>query len=87
MDIQVLIPPALAALHNFIRQYDPDDIGLDDCSINTLDFQMDRNPESAGELGDGPPTSNERDQANERRDRIAGDMWEQYQQYLAACDE
>ena len=26
MDTQTLIPPALAALHNFIRQYDPDEI-------------------------------------------------------------
>jgi hypothetical protein len=93
MDIQVQIPAALAALHNFIRQYDPqeDDMPAD----NLLDFQrernlesvqepMDCNPESIGELGTGPPTPNERDRANERRDKIAADMWEQYQQYLAS---
>ena len=26
MDIQARIPPALAAIHNFIRQHDPDEI-------------------------------------------------------------
>jgi hypothetical protein len=82
MDIQVLIPPALAALHNFIRKYDPDDISAYDEDLP--DFEMDRNPEDAGELGRGPATSNERERANRRRDQIASDMWDQYQRYLAA---
>lgn len=82
MEIQSLIPPALAALHNFIRQYDPDEIDID--NNYALNFQADHDPQSVGELGRGPPTPQERDQANQRRDEIAGDMWEQYQGYLAA---
>jgi len=76
MEIQVLIPSALAALHNFIRQYDPKD--LDTLDENLPNFEMDINPASTGELGTGPATSNEREQANSRRDMIAGAMWEQY---------
>ena len=80
MDVQTLIPPALAALHNFIRDYDPEEIhNYDD---EALDIQMGLPPEPAGELGAGPATSEERARASERRDKIAADMWEQYQRYL-----
>ena len=54
MEIQSLIPPALAALHNFIRQYDPDEIDID--NNYTLNFQADHDSQSVGELGRGPPT-------------------------------
>jgi hypothetical protein len=37
-----------------------------------------------GELG-GHITAAETARANERRDRIAADMWEQYQRYLESC--
>jgi DDE superfamily endonuclease len=79
MAIQALIPPALAALHNFIRQYDPEDIHMydDDVFGPPVDHQ-----ESAGVLGTGPAIASETRRANERRDRIAGEMWEQYQRYL-----
>jgi hypothetical protein len=80
MDVQALIPPALAALHNFIRKFDPDEIH----EFDPVQFEMVHRPESAGELGRGPATSNERARANERRDKIAADMWEQYQRYLVA---
>jgi DDE superfamily endonuclease len=75
--IQVLIPLALAALHNFIRQYDPKDICEDD-NGDAFTLQFDH-PEYTGELGAGPVTPNETLQANERRDRITHEMWEQYQ--------
>jgi hypothetical protein len=81
MEIQALIPPALAALHNFIRQYDPDEIHMYD-EDELLDFQTDTHRESVGELGTGPVTSAESARANKRRDEIAGVMWEQYQHYL-----
>jgi len=87
MEIQALILPALAALHNFIRQYDPDEIHMYD-EDELLDFQMDPHPESVGELGTGPVMPVESVQANKRWDEIAGAMWEQYQHYLesrAAC--
>jgi DDE superfamily endonuclease len=80
MSIQALIPPALAALHNFIRQYDPDEIhAYDDDDL--IDLQMD-DLESSGVLGTGLVTPAETLRANERRDRIAGEMWAQYQRYL-----
>ena len=75
-DIQSLIPAALAALHNFIRIYDPDDIDTD--VDEPLDFQIGTDPRDVGELGD-PVTPAERNRANTRRKRIAASMWEQYQ--------
>ncbi len=84
MDIQAQIPPALAALHNFIWEWDPEEIRVygDD---KLPDFQVYPHPEHVGELAIGPVTSHERVQANERRDKIVSDMWEQYQHYLESC--
>jgi hypothetical protein len=88
VSIQALISPVLAALHNFIQQFDPDEIHeYDQC---LLDFQLDAHPETAGELATGPVTPDERVRANERRDEIVHDIWVQYQHYLesgAAHDE
>lgn len=83
MNIQALIPPALAALHNFIRKYDPDEIEMyhDEDELE-VELQMGARPEPVGELGTGYVTQQETVRANERRDRIAGAMWEQYQVYL-----
>jgi len=83
MSIQVLIPPALAALHNFIRKYDPDEIEMyaDDETLE-VGLEIGARAGSVGELGTGSVTREETDRANERRDRIAGAMWEQYQGYL-----
>jgi len=81
MTIQALIPPALAALHNFIRQYDPEEINAYEGEVADpqLNYQDQDHP---GVLVTGPATSDETHRANERRDRIAGEMWEQYQDYL-----
>jgi len=78
MNTQAQIPAALAALHNFIRQYDPDEVHMyeDDQS---LDFQI-GDPKSAGELGRVTP--NERARANDRRDKIADGIWQQHQHCL-----
>jgi hypothetical protein len=90
MRTQVLIPPALAALHNFIREFNPEEIQTFDRSINgddinqPLDFQMAPHPAFVGELGLGPVTRGETVRANARRDRIAGEMWAQYQDYLSS---
>ena len=83
MSTQALIPPALAALHNFIREYDPEEIHLyNDDDDEPFDLEISTHPESVGELGTGIVTPDERNRANERRDKIAADMWEQYQIYL-----
>jgi hypothetical protein len=61
MRIQVLIPSALAALYNFIWQYEPGEIHIYDYMNNPnnpndddkelLDVQMGVHPKSLGELG------------------------------------
>ncbi len=80
MDTQALIPPALAAIHNFIWQYDPQEICMYDDQL--VDFKMGHHPRSARRLKKNAVTPNEVAQANERRNGIAHNMWEQYQHYL-----
>lgn len=72
MSVQVRIPPALGAVHNFIRDHDGDDI---------LDFleEYDENPGSYGELAEGPARRAEVIRATSKRDNIAAMMWESYQ--------
>ena len=85
MDVQVLIPPALAALHNFIREWDPEEIHEEITGYgdnDELDYQVHPHPESVGELAMGVVTPHEGEQANEKWDKIAADMWDQYQHYL-----
>lgn len=74
LDIVARLPAALAALHNFIRIHDPNEIG---------DFLQDPDlePGHMGELADGFPNAAERHEANARRDEIAQAMWIQYQEY------
>ena len=80
MNIQALVPPALAALHNFLQEYNPEEIhGYDDL---TFELQMGQQRELVGELGTGQVMQDETVQANVRQDRIAHEMWEQYQDYL-----
>jgi hypothetical protein len=86
MEIQAQIPPVLAALYNFIRTYDPDDVYDDDDEDEDnkpLNLQMGPHPNSVGQLR-GLVTPQELARANQRRDKITSDMWEQYQHVLAA---
>ena len=83
MDVQAHLPPALAAVHNFIRKYDSSDI---------TDFNDVEDPQpgmcgeglvaAEGQLAGGLPEVAERQQANERQGRIAQEMWAQYQAEL-----
>lgn len=81
LDVQARLPPALAALHNFIREHDPDDLaeyeGAEDPQPGVR-----QDPEGAGELARGVPRAPERNQAVRRRDQIAQAMWVQYQEEL-----
>jgi hypothetical protein len=82
MSIQALIPPALAALHNFIREYDPDEIQTYDNNNEPVEFELQMGPSgSVGEL-EGQVMREEPVRANGRRDEIADAMWDQYQRYL-----
>jgi hypothetical protein len=56
MSVQALILPALAALHNFIWQYNPEKIHIYD-DDDTFNFQMDTGPVRI--LGTGPVTLGE----------------------------
>lgn len=77
MDIQAQIPPALTAVHNFIRKHDPQEI---------LEFQDILNDvpamDSFGDLAQGPAEQAERIRAEATRDEIAEAMWQDYQRYL-----
>jgi len=85
MDIQARLPPALAALHNFIRKHDPDDIADFDNVDDPQPGARAEGPAAAeeGQLAEGLPRAAERRQTNERRDRIAREMWIQYQAELS----
>jgi hypothetical protein len=81
MNTQTRLPPALAALHNFIRKHDPDDIA---------DFHDVEDPQQGtrvespeGQLAERVVGTAERMEANERRSRIAREMWIQYQAELS----
>jgi hypothetical protein len=76
MDYQARIPAALAAIHNFIRIHDPDELeGFVDAEDIEEGF-------FAGGLAEGQTRMAEKRRANARRDRIAAEMWEQYQAEL-----
>jgi hypothetical protein len=83
MEIQARLPPALAALHNFIRKHDPDDLAdFDDVEDPQPGTRTAGPPAEEGQLAEGLPSAAERQQAHERRDKIAQEMWMQYQAEL-----
>lgn len=79
MAIQARIPPALAAVHNFIRLHDTDEISNFDLDI------MDPNPGARhGELARGPARRIKKDRAELVRNEIASAMWDNYQTFVNA---
>lgn len=74
MEIQAKIPAGLAAVHNFIMDYDNTDI------YHYLEDLIDEEPN--GRLGNGAIRQEEREEASNLRDRIAEAMWESYQTFL-----
>lgn len=89
MEIQALIPMALCALHNFIREEDPEVFYQDyDADIPEIIHADDvngaahahvvRGNNAQGELSDGPPNAAEKRRADTRRDEIAAAMWADY---------
>ena len=75
MAIQARIPPALAAVHNFICIHDEYEI---------LEFEEDLEDgepreHNYGELAEGPPSHAEKTCSEVKRDEIAQAMWESYQ--------
>ena len=75
MAIQARIPPALAAVHNFIHIHDEDEI---------LKFEEDLEDGEPGEhnyskLAKGPPNRTEKTCSEVKWGKIAQAMWENYQ--------
>ena len=87
VDIQSRLPTALCALHNFIRTHDPDDDnetqengvpvdnGDEDVQVPGL-FLPEVEPEAGG------PGGTSQNRAISMRNRIASELWAQYQQVL-----
>ncbi|KAJ3735132.1 hypothetical protein DFJ43DRAFT_992367 [Lentinula guzmanii] len=85
MSIQARIPPALAALHNFILQFDPTDIEDFLRNLDVLDGEPDADHYSSdiyGQLANNVPSQEEKEEAEKRRNEIAESMWVQYQHWL-----
>ena len=76
---QAKIPAALAALHNFIRTFDPDDLAEDDDIEDSfhdedLPEEIPITPENLGTH----ISAEERARASQKRDQIAKAMWRDY---------
>lgn len=86
MAIQIRIPPALAAIHNMLVELDPYDLEehLEDLDAHGGPPDRERGyaDEDVGELAMGPIRRAEERRANARRDRIAQEMWTDYQRIV-----
>ena len=87
MDIQACIPAALCALHNFMCSQEPDTyfLEIDDAEEDwnlVRDMEEEVDEEALGHLRDGPTTAAERRRAEALHDRIAEEMWVDYQRVL-----
>jgi hypothetical protein len=80
MDIQNRLPAALCALHNFIKIHDPDDpIEMQEMDNENEDVPL-MIPEVEPEAGGGAGAN--QNQAIALRNRIADELWAQYQGVL-----
>lgn len=85
LKIQAQIPPALAAVHNFLRKHDPEDIQL---YLTNTKTDLDPNPGVMHDLNDfgvlstQAVTAAEKRHATAYRDTVAQNMWDQYQETL-----
>ena len=87
MDIQVCVPAALGALHNFMHSQEPDAyfLEIDDTEEDwnlVRDMEEEVNEEALCHLGDGLTTVAERQWVEALRDHIAEEMWVDYQHVL-----
>ena len=81
MAVQAHLPPALADIHIFIWIYNSDKI--DDMSpADEIGDMLYQNEEATGGLACKLPRRAKKEQANVRRDEIARNMWDQYQNEL-----
>jgi hypothetical protein len=82
LETQAKFPPALAAIHNFIRVHDPHDVSKEaekEAAMRPWHHQL-------GDLGGGSISWRESQRASKRRDDIANAMWRQYVAYIDVRD-
>ena len=74
MSLQAWIPVALAAVHNFIWEHEPEEEENNDDpdDLQPIGGGVGDDDDEAAEIHDGPG------QHDDRRDQIAKDMWAQY---------
>lgn len=70
-EVQVRIPAALCVIHNVIQNFDPSEGGLSGDNV------------SFGYVGSDEEIGGTNDRSDVRSDRIAEDMWRDYQRVLA----
>lgn len=85
MSIQARVPPAMCALHNFILAHNPDDV--DNYLTGNENNDADPNPgqmrdNNFGMLANTAVSPEEKACAEAKRDRIAEEMWNNYQRVL-----
>lgn len=73
---QAKLVHAICCLHNVIMTHDPDDVFAEEVVVETSAPAA-----QDGTLG-GPISQTECDDASDERDRIAQEMWVQYQSYM-----
>jgi hypothetical protein len=89
LSIQAQVPPALAAVHNFIMDHDPEDINE---YLTNSEDDLDPNPgsthsfENYGALSQHAVDAAEKAHAGLYRDWIASAMWDQYISYFEDSD-
>ena len=72
VEVQAKIPAALCAIHNFIWQFDPSEGQVPADNIGSFGYGN-RNEDIGGN----------NDRSDARREKIAEDMWRDYQEILA----
>ena len=82
MAIQARIPPALAAVHNFIRIHDEDEIHEVGNVLEDAELPAEQGDRYYGELGQGPAGRAEKARAEIKRNTIAQAMWVSYQELV-----
>lgn len=82
MDIQSRLPAALCALHNFIRTHDSDDDSETEIGMDNVDEEPIIPQGAVERLGPEAEGGTNRNHAIALRNRIASELWAQYQGVL-----
>ncbi|KAG6850243.1 hypothetical protein H0H93_015795 [Arthromyces matolae] len=87
MDIQAMIPPALAAVQNYILNHDSKEASLLSDLLDPVPGALPPTEQNFGSLAQGPARRAEKSCANAFWDQVAQEMWESYQSIMAEREE